>query len=98
VAGLRCQFDKDAATVVRVGLAEEQALLNHGFQSTKRRRRRNCRSNAQARYGHPQPGKFGLKQVEQHVPRGARKKLLGEVVAAKAPRADNRAYGLDGNV
>src|SRR4029079_6383810 len=52
--------------------------------------------NAQARYGDTQLGDLGLKEVEQHVPRGIGEQLFGEIARAQASCADHRTDGFGG--
>ena len=77
LAGRRGQLDEHAAAVMRVGPAQEDALLGHHLEPAQRCRRRHRRGDAQARDRHAQLGDLGLQQVE--APPGESRLVLPDV-------------------
>src|SRR4051812_13299242 len=84
LAGMRRELDKHPSSVMRIGAADEEPLLDHRFQPPQSGRRRNCRGYAKARDRYAKVTDLGLEQVEQHVPCRVGEQIFGKVTGTQA--------------
>ena len=92
------EFDEDSPAVVRIGPANEHALLNHRFEPAKGCCGRDSGGDAKTRNRDPQLRNFGLQQVKQHVLGRVREQFFRKETGAQAARPNDRADRFSGDL